>query len=145
MTDSPEDYELFHYGVKGMKWGVIRDNVGSSVRSGAKTVVERPRVAAAATGRTAKKVVKSYGWTNREQADVRAQKVLNKYGGSKVKAITHVTATAFGKNVASIGIASASMLVPVAGLATGTAATAGAVGTTGRHIQDVKAIVRNGR
>lgn len=25
MSDSPEDYELVHYGVKGMKWGVQRD------------------------------------------------------------------------------------------------------------------------
>lgn len=25
MTESSEDYELFHYGVKGMKWGVVRD------------------------------------------------------------------------------------------------------------------------
>lgn len=24
--DSPEDYELFHYGVKGMRWGVRRKN-----------------------------------------------------------------------------------------------------------------------
>lgn len=24
MTESPEDYELFHFGVKGMKWGVRR-------------------------------------------------------------------------------------------------------------------------
>ena len=25
MAESSEDYELFHYGVKGMKWGVRRD------------------------------------------------------------------------------------------------------------------------
>lgn len=25
MSDTPQDYELFHYGVKGMKWGVSRD------------------------------------------------------------------------------------------------------------------------
>lgn len=25
MTESPEDYELFHYGIKGMKWGVRKD------------------------------------------------------------------------------------------------------------------------
>lgn len=25
MTETAEDYELFHYGVKGMKWGVRRD------------------------------------------------------------------------------------------------------------------------
>ena len=30
MTESPEDYELFHYGVKGMKWGVRKDSSSSS-------------------------------------------------------------------------------------------------------------------
>lgn len=29
MTESSEDYELFHYGVKGMKWGVRKDRGGS--------------------------------------------------------------------------------------------------------------------
>ena len=33
MSDSPEDYELFHYGVKGMKWGVIREGLGSAASS----------------------------------------------------------------------------------------------------------------
>lgn len=28
MTESPEDYELFHYGVKGMKWGVRKSGGG---------------------------------------------------------------------------------------------------------------------
>ena len=28
MNDSPEDYELFHYGVKGMKWGVRKKSGG---------------------------------------------------------------------------------------------------------------------
>ena len=28
MADSPEDYELFHYGVKGMKWGVRKRDGG---------------------------------------------------------------------------------------------------------------------
>lgn len=32
MSDNPEDYELFHYGVKGMKWGV-RNKEKSSYRS----------------------------------------------------------------------------------------------------------------
>ena len=32
MTASPEDYELFHYGVKGMKWGVRRDSSSSNNR-----------------------------------------------------------------------------------------------------------------
>lgn len=32
MTESPEDYELFHYGVKGMKWGVRRDSSSSNNR-----------------------------------------------------------------------------------------------------------------
>lgn len=30
MTESPEYYELFHYGVKGMKWGVRKDSSSSS-------------------------------------------------------------------------------------------------------------------
>ena len=30
MTESSEDYELFHYGVKGMKWGVQRSSSASS-------------------------------------------------------------------------------------------------------------------
>ena len=30
MTESPEDYELFHYGIKGMRWGVRKDSSGSS-------------------------------------------------------------------------------------------------------------------
>lgn len=33
MTESPEDYELFHYGVRGMKWGV-RKRSGSPGRVG---------------------------------------------------------------------------------------------------------------
>ena len=28
MAESPEDYELFHYGVKGMKWGVRKSGGG---------------------------------------------------------------------------------------------------------------------
>lgn len=28
MSQTPEDYELFHYGVKGMKWGVRKDGGG---------------------------------------------------------------------------------------------------------------------
>ena len=28
MAESPEDYELFHYGVKGMKWGVRKRDGG---------------------------------------------------------------------------------------------------------------------
>lgn len=28
MTESPEDYALFHYGVKGMKWGVRKSGGG---------------------------------------------------------------------------------------------------------------------
>lgn len=28
MTESSEDYELFHYGVKGMKWGVRKSGGG---------------------------------------------------------------------------------------------------------------------
>ena len=28
MTETAEDYELFHYGVKGMKWGVRRSSGG---------------------------------------------------------------------------------------------------------------------
>lgn len=30
MTESPEDYELFHYGVKGMKWGIQKNSSASS-------------------------------------------------------------------------------------------------------------------
>ena len=30
MAESPEDYELFHYGVKGMKWGVQKNSSASS-------------------------------------------------------------------------------------------------------------------
>ena len=30
MIEKPEDYELFHYGVKGMKWGVQRSSSASS-------------------------------------------------------------------------------------------------------------------
>ena len=30
MAETPEDYELFHYGVKGMKWGVQRDSSSSN-------------------------------------------------------------------------------------------------------------------
>lgn len=29
MSETPEDYELFHYGTKGMKWGVRKDRGGS--------------------------------------------------------------------------------------------------------------------
>lgn len=38
MSDKPEDYELFHYGVKGMKWGVRReDRPSASERKAART------------------------------------------------------------------------------------------------------------
>ena len=30
MIEKPEDYELFHYGVKGMKWGVQKNSSASS-------------------------------------------------------------------------------------------------------------------
>lgn len=33
MADSPEDLELFHYGVKGMKWGVRKNSSGISRRT----------------------------------------------------------------------------------------------------------------
>lgn len=35
MTDKPEDYELIHYGIKGMKWGIRRktDSNGLVVKS----------------------------------------------------------------------------------------------------------------
>lgn len=35
MTDKPEDYELTHYGIKGMKWGIRRktDSDGLVVKS----------------------------------------------------------------------------------------------------------------
>lgn len=36
MSDNPEDYELVHYGVKGMKWGrrqASKDNNKSQVKS----------------------------------------------------------------------------------------------------------------
>lgn len=38
MSDNPEDYELVHYGVKGMKWGVRKDREVGSKRALAKKV-----------------------------------------------------------------------------------------------------------
>lgn len=49
MVEKPEDYELIHFGVKGMKWGVRRP-VGSNGR-----VERRPEGVTRSTNRAAKK------------------------------------------------------------------------------------------
>lgn len=43
MSDSPEDYELFHFGVKGMKWGVVKSVKGKLAERDAKILDAREK------------------------------------------------------------------------------------------------------
>lgn len=43
MAETPEDYELFHYGVKGMKWGVRRSPEQLAKREAKKTARSEDR------------------------------------------------------------------------------------------------------
>ena len=111
--------EIYHYGVKGMRWGVRRS---------------RPsRIG---------KAVRAQGWSSKEEADQRAAKRMKKYGGNKTKAYTAAVVTGLGKNfVQGMGVG-LMMNVPVANLAAAPTAAAATVGTIGRTAQDVRAIKR---
>ena len=52
MTESPEDYELFHYGVKGMKWGVRRSKNPTS-ESSRKPLSDKTKTNLKAAGKVA--------------------------------------------------------------------------------------------
>ena len=76
---NPQDLELFHYGVKGMKWGVIRSKASKKLadrkrdaeESAKQTVkdVEKPTSKEAKTARSNRKRVENFGTdvlTNKE-------------------------------------------------------------------------------
>lgn len=67
MSEVPEDYELAHYGVKGMKWGVRRpvDSATGLVSKGPPTKPKKapkhPKVEEAKSARSFRKQTRLYG------------------------------------------------------------------------------------
>ena len=67
MAENPENYELLHYGVKGMRWGVRRPVNSSTglVSKGSPTKPKKPpkhpKVEEAKTARSARKQTRIYG------------------------------------------------------------------------------------
>lgn len=69
MEESPQDLELFHYGVKGMKWGIIRRKPSSEKANGSRS--SRSKTSNSSEGSKAnKKAKKPPRFSKRDKAAI---------------------------------------------------------------------------
>lgn len=85
MSKTSEDYELFHYGVKGMRWGVRRpvDSATglikkgtASAKTGVKNKVRQPKTEEAKSANKSRKQIKKHGTDSMTNAELK--KVVNR-------------------------------------------------------------------
>ena len=123
MSDSPEDYELFHYGVKGMKWGVIREGLGSAASSAKGFVKNDPIGKTRQAAGSAKKTAVARRSEYRDVVPTKRSKAVNTTatvaGGLAAGKImnTAIRNTPVGRNlamshpVAALGLTAASAIL----------------------------------